>query len=195
MNFARRTEPFGHFSSPPAAAWIDAGILLRRARSAYGQMDFVRHFRDLLIALEAAQVGATLVTENARDFARWKSLLASTRKTLKLLSHLNERSLPVAKNLPTPKRTPLFVTPSTISLSPAATSQKSANSPRRCRVPKRPCAPLCRRLADLHILVLQQNSRKFFAPLPSGPCPPPSTCSPPTAPGGHRASGTPSRFP
>jgi hypothetical protein len=48
-------------------------------------MDFVRHFRDLLIALEAAQAGATLVTENARDFARWKSLLASTRKTLKLL--------------------------------------------------------------------------------------------------------------
>ena len=74
----------GHFSSPPAAAWIDAGILLRRARTAYGQMDFVHHFRDLLIALEAAQAGATLVTENARDFARWKSLLASTRKTLKL---------------------------------------------------------------------------------------------------------------
>jgi predicted nucleic acid-binding protein len=76
----------GHFSSPPAAAWIDAGILLRRARSAYGQMDFVRHIRDLLIALEAAQAGATLVTENARDFARWKSLLASTRKTLKLFN-------------------------------------------------------------------------------------------------------------
>ncbi len=74
----------GHFSSPSSAVWIDAGILLRRARSAYGQMDFVRHFRDLLIALEAAQAGATLVTENARDFARWKSLLASARKTLKL---------------------------------------------------------------------------------------------------------------
>jgi predicted nucleic acid-binding protein len=33
----------GHFSPPPAAAWIDTGILLRRARSAFGQMDFVRH--------------------------------------------------------------------------------------------------------------------------------------------------------
>jgi predicted nucleic acid-binding protein len=76
----------GHFSSPPAAAWIDAGVLLRRARSVHGQMDFVRHFRDLLISLEAAQAGATLVTENARDFARWKSLLASTRKTLKLFN-------------------------------------------------------------------------------------------------------------
>jgi predicted nucleic acid-binding protein len=49
-------------------------------------MDFVRHFRDLLIALEAAQAGATLVTENARDFARWKSLLSSARKTLKLFN-------------------------------------------------------------------------------------------------------------
>ncbi len=76
----------GHFSFPSAAAWIDAGILLRRARSALGQMDFVRHFRDLLIALEAVRAGATLVTENARDFARWKSLLASTRKTLKLFN-------------------------------------------------------------------------------------------------------------
>jgi predicted nucleic acid-binding protein len=74
----------GHFSSPSSTAWIDAGILLRRARRALGQMDFVRDFRDLLIALEAVRAGATLVTENARDFARWKSLLASTRKTLKL---------------------------------------------------------------------------------------------------------------
>jgi predicted nucleic acid-binding protein len=74
----------GHFSSPPASAWIDAGVLLRRGRSTSGQMDFVRHFRDLLIALEAAQAGATLVTENARDFARWKSLLSPARKTLKL---------------------------------------------------------------------------------------------------------------
>ncbi len=76
----------GHFSSPSSEVWIDAGILLRRARSAFGQIDFVRHFRDLLIALEAAQAGATLVTENARGFARWKSLLASSRKTLKLFN-------------------------------------------------------------------------------------------------------------
>lgn len=74
----------GHFSAPPAAAWIDTGTLLRRARSARGQMDFVHHFRDLLIAVEAARAGATLVTENVRDFARWRSLLASAKKTLKL---------------------------------------------------------------------------------------------------------------
>lgn len=74
----------GHFSSPSAAAWIDTGILLRRGLSVLGQMDFVRHFRDLLIAVEAAREGATLVTENVGDFARWRSILASARKTLKL---------------------------------------------------------------------------------------------------------------
>jgi len=74
----------GHFSSPPAAAWVEAGILLRRARSALGQIDFVRHFRDLLIALEAVLAGATLVTENLTDFVRWKTLLASAGETLRL---------------------------------------------------------------------------------------------------------------
>lgn len=76
----------GHFSSPTSAAWIDTGILLRRVRGVFGQMDFVHHFRDLLIAVEAVHAGATLVTENVVDFARWRSLLASARKTLKLFN-------------------------------------------------------------------------------------------------------------
>jgi predicted nucleic acid-binding protein len=76
----------GHFSSPPGSAWIDTGILLRRSRSTFGQMDFVSHFRDLLIASEAMRTGATLVSENSRDFARWKSLLVSSGKTLKLFN-------------------------------------------------------------------------------------------------------------
>ena len=76
----------GYFSSPPGSAWIETGILLRRSRSTFGQIDFVSHFRDLLIASEAMRTGATLVTENSRDFARWKSLLVSARKTLKLFS-------------------------------------------------------------------------------------------------------------
>jgi predicted nucleic acid-binding protein len=80
----RAHSALGNFSSPPAAAWIDAGILLRRARAAFGQMDPARHFRDVLIALEAARAGATLVTENAGDFVRWRSLLRSADQTLKL---------------------------------------------------------------------------------------------------------------
>ena len=80
----RAHSALGHFSSPSAAAWIDTGILLRRARSVSGQLHFVCHFRDLLIAVEAARAGATLVTENVGDFARSGSILASARKTLKL---------------------------------------------------------------------------------------------------------------
>jgi hypothetical protein len=49
-------------------------------------MDFVRHFRDVLIALEASRADATLVTENLNDFERWKSMLQSANETLKLFS-------------------------------------------------------------------------------------------------------------
>ncbi|MFZ3211139.1 MAG: type II toxin-antitoxin system VapC family toxin [Terriglobales bacterium] len=76
----------GHFSSPSAAAWIDTGVLLRRARSLFGQMEFVRHFRDMLIAVETTRAGATLVTENTGDFARWRSLFASAKRNLKLFT-------------------------------------------------------------------------------------------------------------
>jgi predicted nucleic acid-binding protein len=80
----RAHRSLGHFSSPSAAAWIDAGILLRRAQRVFGQMDFLRHFRDLLLAVEAVRAGATLVTENVGDFTRWRTLLASAKQTLKL---------------------------------------------------------------------------------------------------------------
>ncbi len=80
----RAHHALGHFSSPSADAWVEAGILLRRAQNASGQIDFVHHFRDLLIAQEAVRARATLVTENARDFARWRSLLAPSRKILKI---------------------------------------------------------------------------------------------------------------
>lgn len=75
-----------HFSYPLASTWIETGTLLCRARRTTGQMDFVGHFRDLLIILEAARADATLVTENFGDFERWKRLLASTGKTLKLFN-------------------------------------------------------------------------------------------------------------
>ena len=80
-----------HFSYPLASTWIETGTLLCRARRTLGQMDFVGHFRDLLISLEAARADATLVTENFRDFARWKVLIASTRKTLMLFNPMSIR--------------------------------------------------------------------------------------------------------
>lgn len=36
------------------------------------------------IAVEAARAGATLVTENVGDFARWRSILTSAKMTLKV---------------------------------------------------------------------------------------------------------------
>jgi predicted nucleic acid-binding protein len=61
----------GHFSSPPGSAWIDTGILLRRSRSTFGQMDFVGHFRDLLIASEAMRTGGHY---GDREFPRFRAV-------------------------------------------------------------------------------------------------------------------------
>jgi predicted nucleic acid-binding protein len=80
----RAYQALGHFSSPTESAWIDSGVLLRRARSTFGQMHFAHHFRDVLIAEEAVRAGATLVTENVKDFERWKVLVVAGRKRLKL---------------------------------------------------------------------------------------------------------------
>lgn len=75
-----------HFVTPSADMWRLAGISTSRARRTFGQLGFAHHFRDGLIALEAARARATLVTEDVADFARWKSLIASTGKTLKLFN-------------------------------------------------------------------------------------------------------------
>jgi len=80
----RAHSALGNFSSPQAAEWIQAGILLRSARAALGQTDVVRHFRDVLIALEATRADATLVTENDGDFIRWRLLLRSANQTLRV---------------------------------------------------------------------------------------------------------------
>jgi predicted nucleic acid-binding protein len=77
-------ELVGHFSYPAADTWIQTGILMRRARAVFGALSFAHHFRDALIALEAARWGATLVSENAADFTRWKALLASAGPNLKV---------------------------------------------------------------------------------------------------------------
>jgi predicted nucleic acid-binding protein len=74
----------GHFSTPSETAWVETGVLLRRASDVFGELMFASHFRDLLIAIEANRSRATLVTENVRDFERWKSVLASAGKTLRV---------------------------------------------------------------------------------------------------------------
>jgi predicted nucleic acid-binding protein len=76
----------GGFSYPSGSVWIEAGTLLGIARRRVGHMEFARHFRDLLIALEATRAGATLVTENFSDFERWRGFIVSSGRTLKLFN-------------------------------------------------------------------------------------------------------------
>lgn len=80
----RAHQTLGTFSVPAGAEWTETGVLLRRASERYGQMDFVRHFRDVLITLEAQRNGATVVTENTADFERWKGLLGARAERLKV---------------------------------------------------------------------------------------------------------------
>lgn len=77
-------DALGHYSAPSPALWAESGIMLRRGRARSGHMDFAHHFRDVLIALEASRATATLITENEKDFKRWKAILARSRKTLKI---------------------------------------------------------------------------------------------------------------
>ena len=88
MRITRRTRLFVALRAPLSENHYepnDTGRFCCAARGVpTGKWISSATFRDLLIALEAEQAGATLVTEDARDFARWKSLLASARKTLKL---------------------------------------------------------------------------------------------------------------
>lgn len=75
----RAHQALGNFSAPTARTWTETGLLLRRASERFRRMDFVRHFRDALIMLEAQRHGAMVVTENVKDFARWQALLGGKR--------------------------------------------------------------------------------------------------------------------
>jgi len=74
-----RHRPDGRMESIPV-------ILLRRARSAFiGQIDFVHHFRDQRQMESGCGQWATLCRD-ARRLRRCRSLLASSRKILKLFN-------------------------------------------------------------------------------------------------------------
>lgn len=84
----------GSFSSPSAELWLEAGVLLGRYARIYGNLRMADHFRDVLIVLEAANNGATLMTANARDFRRWQKLLRSTGRNLRMFDLNNRDSSP-----------------------------------------------------------------------------------------------------
>ncbi|MHB8654707.1 MAG: type II toxin-antitoxin system VapC family toxin [Terriglobia bacterium] len=72
----------GTLSHPDSDRWLEAGVLLGRYGRLHGFIRVADHFRDVLIALEAAKNKATLLTENARDFHRWQKLLRSGGQNL-----------------------------------------------------------------------------------------------------------------
>jgi predicted nucleic acid-binding protein len=74
----------GKLSYPAQDSWLQAGVLLRRYSRLHGEIRFTDHFRDILIALEAIRNGATLITENTRDFLRWRRLLRAAGQRLRL---------------------------------------------------------------------------------------------------------------
>lgn len=65
-----RFERLGRVVAPTAGSWNDAGdVLARIARREPSLRSQIRGlWNDILIALSARQVGATLVTENLHDF-------------------------------------------------------------------------------------------------------------------------------
>jgi len=75
-------QRLGSLSSPATSAWLEAGQMVGRYARVYGGLRMADHFRDVLIALEAANNGACLVTENARDFLRWQKLFRSAGRDL-----------------------------------------------------------------------------------------------------------------
>ena len=80
----RAHQALGSFSAPTGRAWTETGLLLRRASERFGRMDFVRHFRNGLIVLEAQRHGAMVVTENVGDFGRLQALLGARGKRIRV---------------------------------------------------------------------------------------------------------------
>lgn len=74
----------GTLSHPGPESWLEAGLLIGRYRRIYGDLHMADHFRDLLISLEASKHDATFLTDNVHDFIRWKKLLRSAGRSLKL---------------------------------------------------------------------------------------------------------------
>jgi predicted nucleic acid-binding protein len=70
QDFTRSASRVGRVVTPSASAWDRAGDLLGhiRRRELHLRDKVQRLWNDVLIALSARQIGATVVTENARDF-------------------------------------------------------------------------------------------------------------------------------
>ena len=71
----RAYQSLGFLAVPTAEDWARAGQGVRRYRSLYGDIAPRAHLNDVLILFSGARVRAEVVTENAKPFLRWASLL------------------------------------------------------------------------------------------------------------------------
>lgn len=71
-------ESIGCLVVPSHADYQRAGLMIRNYSRRKGSLKASPHFRDILILLNAFRADATIVTENLRDFLRWRSELERT---------------------------------------------------------------------------------------------------------------------
>jgi hypothetical protein len=64
--------------------WTRAGQTICRYSRLYGEIEPREHMHDVLILLAGAAVGAEVVTENAKPFARWAALLRRMRVAMRV---------------------------------------------------------------------------------------------------------------
>jgi predicted nucleic acid-binding protein len=71
----RAYQSLGFLVTPQTTEWVQAGQVIRRYSRLYGALEPREHLNDVLILLSGAMSGAEVVTENAKPFVRWASLL------------------------------------------------------------------------------------------------------------------------
>jgi predicted nucleic acid-binding protein len=68
-------QSLGFLSCPSLQDWVRAGQAIRRYRELHGSVQPRDHLNDILILPSGAAADAVVVTENAKPFARWATLL------------------------------------------------------------------------------------------------------------------------
>jgi predicted nucleic acid-binding protein len=87
------TESFerrGLIVTPTHADHVLAGMLLNRQRRLVGHFEARHHLADILIVLSAAQIGATVVTENLGHLAIWATMARRTGRTVRVRAPAGE---------------------------------------------------------------------------------------------------------
>lgn len=74
----------GKIVVPQHEDFLLGGQVLFHLSQKLGQLDFKDHFRDGIIAVSASRIGATVVTENRRNFELWRDGLARSGRRLDL---------------------------------------------------------------------------------------------------------------